>query len=208
MAKGIFYNIDRFVFKQLDELKKSSSYQQFSDQVSTLSEVQQKYLGQITTVIIIALPLVAVSFFWLGNVSKRSDLESKEEILHLINNYTSKRNQIQRHERAILSTTSYQDQTQLNTRLIAILNTIGVGTSAININRFDVSSPVDGLKKLEAELTFKGLGITHLADFLQELVVKEKMKVSQIEIFKNNETNLLSGKFDILHIGRAEAKQE
>ncbi len=64
--KGIFKPIDEVLFKQIDVLKKSPTYQKVSEQIASLGESQQKALNQVSTFLAILLPfLITVVFLFL-----------------------------------------------------------------------------------------------------------------------------------------------
>lgn len=148
----IFKLIDEYLFKQVELLKSSPATQKINEQLSVLTQNQQKYLNQFINIGILLTPLIVVSFIFFGNVSKKNEIETKQEIFDIINTYSSKKSEATRLSRDVISPKFIGTQKDLQRNLNAALSGAGVDFSKIELTFFDQTKPSSSLTQSRAQL--------------------------------------------------------
>ena len=204
----IYGRIDQFLFQKIDQLKSEQIFQQFIDKISTLGHSQQKILNQTITISCFLLPFLIVSMVFLKNCNIKSEINTKKEIIQLINKYSQKNSQFSAMSRQVLSPHKIDSKSSLNRRITNLLSRKKISTSKVTVNKFNKSDEDNELSKTEANMTFTKFSILELTSFLEELLQTERMRISSMNIKKNNKQNFLSGDINVIHYGKANAKRK
>lgn len=150
----IYGRIDQFLFQKIDQLKSEQIFQQFIDKISTLGHSQQKILNQTITISCFLLPFLIVSMVFLKNCSIKSEINTKKEIIQLINKYSQKDSQFSAMSRQVLSPHKIDSKSSLNRRITNLLSRKKISTSKVTVNKFNKSDEDNELSKTEANMTF------------------------------------------------------
>ena len=205
--KPIFRFVDEFVFKQIDNLKNSQPYLEAIRQMNSLNDFQLKIINQITTLVVVAIPLVIVLIIFFINLSFNSQLDVKRDILTEINSYTNAQKQLQALGRNIISGAGLNNKTEFTRQVTNSISTAGGARTNTRILDFD-SKPKDGIIKSSGVVKFSKLSTKVLSNFLTDLVDRNKFRVSNIVVRKNLKDNIVNGQIELQHYGRApEAKE-
>jgi len=200
--KGIFRPLDELLFKQIDVLKKSPSYQKMSEQIASLGETQQKVVNQITTFSTIVIPFIIALVIFFLNSSLRSDIELKKDILTQIQSFQSHKIETESIGRRVLAPRTLSDKNALKKRIDRIVSRKSIGKDKITISDFNSNLASGGIEQVNAKLNFKKLTSTQFTDFLLALLQSEKMKVEEIEVNKDKKSKRLMGHLLVIHYGK------
>lgn len=200
---SIFKKMDAAIFELVNKYKASNVYAQISEQLSTLPEDQQKIIGQITNIFLIVFPAFLVLFFLAGNISKQADLEVKKSILKSVDTFLYNKNRVEQLTNSIVSPFKITDENTLKnrfTRLVAIPTQSE--KPSIEIAEFNQEDLNDSFIKTNAIIEFSNLSSQILENLLKEILITSKLKVSSINIKKNEENSFIEGNIEIVHYGK------
>ncbi len=204
--KPIFRAVDEFVFKQIDNLKNSQPYSDAMRQLNSLPDFQLKLVNQISTLVLVSVPLIIFIVLVIININFNSSLEMKRNILSEINNHSAAQKKLQSLGRNIISGAGLENKGAFSRQIVNSISTAGGSKSAIRILDFE-STPKDGIVKASGVVRFSKLSTQVLSSFLGDLVDRNKFRVSNLLVKKNIKENTVNGQVELHHYGRApEAK--
>lgn len=200
--KSIFAQLDEFLFSKLDIIANDTVVQKYNDAISALDENAQKIITQIITFALIIIPFVIALFFWIGNSSLRKDIEVKKNILDQIAIFEGNKSTLSSVSATRLSPRAITSKSELENRIRNLLSLSSIEQSKVQVFEFNQVSTSSSIAKAEAELAFTSFGTRDFSRFISALLENEKFKILNIDLKKNNETNLLSGKIKLMHMGQ------
>lgn len=196
--KIVFKKMDEFVFKYVDQFKESQAYQNFRTQLSSLNDVQFKVTNQAISLILILIPLLLLSILLFINYSSNRDLDTKRDILNEINLFTTNQRSLQNTGRAIISGKSIDNKSSFQNIINNSISTAGSDITSLSILDFS-SNPLESITKSNGVLKFNKLNTQVLANFLADLVDRNKFRVSNLLIKKKLKDNTVSGQIEVIH---------
>jgi len=205
--KPIFRIVDEFVFKQIDSLKNSQPYSDAMRQLNSLPDFQLKLVNQISTLVLVSVPLIIFIVLVIININFNSSLQMKRDLLAEINNHSAAQKQLQSLGRNIISGAALATKGAFSRQVVNSISTSGGNKADIRILDFE-SKPKDGIVKASGVVRFTKLSTKVLSSFLADLVDRNKFRVSNLLIKKNIKDNTVNGQVELQHYGRApEAKK-
>lgn len=202
-SKNIFQLLDQQIFAQIDTYKKSQLYQKLNDSISSFDDTAKNVSNKVLTTFALLTPIIIVILFNSSNNTLRHELEIKSEIYSLINSYQSKKANIEKLGRRVLSPQIITDKSSLQKRFDRVLTRKSIDSERVTISKFNQDSSLGSITKTTAKISFKMLSTTKLSDLLSSLLQSEKVKVSKLIIKRNNKTEQIKGSFSIVHFGKA-----
>lgn len=204
---GFFQVIDKFLFKQVDQVKDSALYQQMIDQLfNPLNENQQKILNQILSVVAIAIPLFIVMVMFISNFSSRRELNVKREILSLMKSRHDLKIKLKNVGRDAIVSYLLKNQKELELKIIKVLRQNGISKEDVKVENFNTSN-ISDITKVQASIHFSNLSTLQFTKFTQDLVKIEKFKISRLDISKGGKKGLLKGELDVIQFGKVVKKK-
>lgn len=204
----LFKKIDRAIFQRLDQFRSSPSYNGLQDFYNGLDEEQQKVFKSIVTISIFIVPMIFISILWWQNSSINSDLQSRIELVSKANEIIGQRESLQNIAPNILSMGPIDGQSMMTSRVSNILSSSGMDLSKIKIEEFSSDISAGNIVKSEASLKFSNLSTDEMVNMLTNLIQREKFRIQNVDIIRNNDNNLLNGQFRIVHLSLAQNIEE
>ncbi|MCO4792345.1 MAG: hypothetical protein KC493_01440 [Bacteriovoracaceae bacterium] len=198
----IFKIIDEYLFKQVDLAKSSAFTQKVNEQLSVLSQTQQKYLNQFINIGVFLTPFLIVFFLFMGNSSLKSDIETKQEIFEIINNYSSKKKEVSVVSRNVLSPRPVNSKSDLQRILNSTMNSNNVDSSKVQITFFDQTKPNSDLAQSRAQLKFSRLTMSELTGLYTALLRDLKVKIDKMNVTVGSEDRILNGNLEFAHYSK------
>ena len=198
----VFKLIDEYLFKQVEIAKSSSATQKLNEQLSVLSQQQQKYLNQAINLLLLLVPFTIVIIIFFGNLSLKSDIDTKQKIFNIINNYANKKTNVDNLSRSILSPTRIKSGKDLQSSLSNSLRRSGADSSNIQVGFFDQLNPSASIVHSQAQVKFKNLTMTDLTALFTALQRDLKVSIEKLDINVFGEEKLLRGFVQISHYNK------
>lgn len=199
---AFFKPIDEFLFSKVEQFKNSNVYREINERLLTLSETQRKYLNQTVTISILMIPMFLVSFIFFQNYQLKNSLQEKEKIQELLNNISDYSGKVNLLTRTTISNRAVNSKSDLQNRIRSILSMGQIPSTRVKLTKFRSDSSLTTMNKANAEITFEEFSLTNLKNLLLQLQRKEKVKISNLQIKKDEEKNTLKGKLHIIHFGK------
>jgi predicted XRE-type DNA-binding protein len=204
----LFKKIDRAIFERLDRFRLTPGYNGIQDFYNGLDEEQQKVFKSVVVISIFIVPLIFMSILWWQNSSIKSDLQTRIDLVSKANEIIGQRESLQNIAPNILSLNPIDGQSMMTSRVSNVLSSSGMDLSKIRIDDFasDISS--GNIIKSEANLKFSNFSTDEMINMLLNLIQREKFRIQHVNISRNNDNNLLNGRFHIVHLSIAQNVEE
>ena len=199
---SIFKKFDKIIFKQVDAYKSSSFYLQSLDQFNTLDENVQKLIKQISSFLIIILPIAVISIIFINNRNIDNRVSFKKEILKTLYSIDLRNRQLSFYENRIASPYKISSKKDLKNRIINIARANSISSQKIVIGNFSQLQGTSRISQTEARINFRKLSTKELTKLLAALVKKEKVKVSNLNIKIDMKERLLKGHISVIHFSK------
>lgn len=197
---SIWRTIDEFIFKQVDVFKASTSYQKMLDALSLLQEHQQKLVGQSLAIGLALMPFFVAFIIFLGNQSAKEEIEIKRKIISEINALKSQTSYFNNIGEQVVAKYPLESKAALERRLLTLIQSIGMDPSIIQVASFENTASIGEYQETTALLQFNRINTEQLVQLLQEMLIRESLKISAMTIRKNE--NSLNGSINIVHLGK------
>jgi hypothetical protein len=164
-----------------------------------LEEEQQKMFKGVIILLIFILPLMGLGFLWLQNDSLRADLELRRSIVAEANKIIGQSKSLQETIPQIISMNPVDSDSMMTSRISGILTSMGIDLSKMRIEDFSAESISAKIMKSEAKFAFSNVSTEELMNILTAMILREKFRISHVEIIRNADTNSLQGSFQGIH---------
>lgn len=201
---SFFEKMDRAMEKGIIALQGSQFYSQGADAFDNLDDDIRKIMRQLTGLVIVFLPLVLCLTLLTINSCKESDIEMKQEILKLSQNYSSKQKNIAQSSRHLISTKEILNQQQLMNIIEETVSAAGISAHSFTIKEFNQTNVTKSIAKTSAHITFEKMVLGHLMTIIQNLSNTSRIHTVDIQI-KKDEKELLFGFLNTAHYAKSTA---
>lgn len=198
---NIMKNIDLFVFNNVEKVTKIPEYQKFVDFYSSWEEDLQTFLKLFLVTAAIGFPLFIAFIFYMINSSAKNELKTYENIITTASTIVSKSSSAQMQAIKFFGKNPLSTRTAFENELKNSLSAVGIDTAKISTANFD-NKEDSGVNEVSAEIKFRELSAANFFSLLNTLTIKSKMKVDEINISKNKQTNLLEGTTKLLYFSQ------
>lgn len=198
--KKVFRNIDEFIFNQIDNLKKSSAFQQVDEQFSSLPLDQQKLISHFGTFVMLLLPFLMVMYFIIGNWQMRRELSLKQEIYEYAQQVISQSNEVTQKGRNLYSRQPINSEAELRPILTGLAERLKLSMENFSMVGFTVSPLSTNLQQGQVTINFQRLSYKDAVTLLAQFIQQERFKISQLEMNKIDE--YVNGKVGITFFSR------
>ncbi len=203
MVTKFFTWFDSNIFKMADKVKASPGYEKTAEAYNQLEDKEQDIARAIIAVLIVIIPLVILLFVFFSNSSLKSDLEFREKLLYTANEVKEKQKLISVESAKILSPSPISNQGQLSTKVIQIANSAGINSESIKISNFNSTPSKGKINISSADLKLSNFSNKDLFVFIMNLVSREKIKIENYTITRNDKTGFLESILSIVHYSRS-----
>ena len=194
---SIMKPIDRFLMENLEKLISTPEYQKMLDTYNSWEDKVQSIFKGALLFLIVLVPIILIFIFMMLNSSAKSRLSTAEKIIETGNGIISTSSQVRS-----ISTKYFgkpiSSKSNFEREMANSLPSQGIDSSKILIGDFELNE-IDGVNELKAELKFSALSSQNIFNLLNILTIRQKMKIEEINIKKNIQTNLLEGTLAVIH---------
>jgi hypothetical protein len=196
---SLLKRLDLIIFQKIDQFKKSASYFQIQDFYSSLEEEQQKVAKILMVLVAIALPFLLVFTFWLVNSIHYSNLDFRKKIVSKSQDILRQQNKVNALSQSLISDSPVDSQNSMSSLLLNALGGTGMDLSKVTVTSFNSTEIGGNMSKSESDINFDSLSNEQLMDLFMNLYTRAKVKVSSLNIEKNQTSQLLKGQFHVIH---------
>lgn len=191
--------IDQFVDEKMGQLTETSEFQNYTETYNGLEDWQQDIVKYVMMAIAILLPLLISLIFYSFYSSAKSELETYEEIIYTANQITGKQSAI------LVANSMFSSPIGNQRALEAKFTSLGVDSSNLRVEAGSFNLiELGSVNEVNADVAFQNLSSKSLYDLIEKMTFTAKMKVREINIKKDPNSNLLKGIFSISHYSKAE----
>jgi hypothetical protein len=192
--------MDRSIFEQIDKFKTTPNYTVLTDFYNNLEEEQQKLFKFGVLLATIVIPVMLLSFLWWQNQSVRADLELRTQIMNKAQQIIGEARGVTSISPQIISQSPIDSEEMLTSRVSNAVAGSGMDTSKISRGEFVTTNISPKIFQTEAVLNFTNVSTDELMNVFTNLIRKEKMRISEVTINRNQDTGLLFGNFRVIHL--------
>ena len=190
----LFRKIDIFLFEKLNILKETPQFQAFYSALDTLTDIQRKMVFQAISYTVILSPLLMAGYFFLSNLDLREELEIKQQITRLIYSYKDKSSISSSIRQTALSSAVLKKKDDL----LAIVKQVSGISQPMKIENFSYEKVSNTLSITKGTLTFEDLTTKTLTLLIDNIMLRNKIKIARIDIKKDVKLNTLKGDLDLI----------
>jgi hypothetical protein len=198
----LFKMMDESIFQQMERLKSSEVAVQYNQVIQQTTPEVQKLINHSINIVLLIIPISIVSMMGLGNIGLRSEVNTKIEILELINTYSQKQVEVDSQSSLVVSPRIFTKQSDLENNLKQTYSQADIDATKMAIQNFKQDSALKPLLKTEASLAFQSLTMNNLSSLLLALLKDYKMKIAAIDIKLEKIDSTLSGSLSIIHYSK------
>lgn len=198
-SSPLFRKVDQAVFESIDKFKQSPNYSSLQDFYNGIDEEQQKVFKAFLIIALFVIPALLLAFLFFQNTQLKKDLELRNAIANNANKILGKNRSLQEAGADILSMNPIDSSSMMTSRLSTLLSTMGVDLSKIQVKDFTSTLISDGVMKSEADFAFSKVSTDELMNIFTAMIQREKFRIQQVSITRNDDTNFLEGQFHAVH---------
>ncbi|MBT7609820.1 MAG: hypothetical protein HN576_08690 [Bacteriovoracaceae bacterium] len=198
----LFKMMDDAIFQLMDSLKNSSVSVQYNQLIQQFSPKVQKVINQSINLTLFIIPILFIIFMSLSNMSLRSKVNTKIEILELNNTYTQKKQEVNTQRELVVSPRKFKNKLDLENNFKKTYARSGIDITQMTILNFRQNTKLKPLLKTEASIKFTSLTMNSLSSFLLALLKNYKMKIAAIDINLEEIDSTLSGDLSLIHYSK------
>jgi hypothetical protein len=199
-------SLDLFLLDQIDKIKETPGYQKMLDAFSSSEENTQFIIKYVLMILTTVIPLSICLIVYLYSSSLRSDLAVKESIIKSSANIIANTQEVQKISRTVFGQ-NLDSQNQLKSKISNTLSSSGIDSSKVSISNFNLEEG-DSLNEMTAGLKFNSFSSENFYGFINNLVLRDKIKIDEIDVKKNKATNLLDGILSISYHSKVSSDNE
>jgi hypothetical protein len=198
--------IDKFIIGKLSNLVDTAKYQSFIDLFNTWEDKVQNLFKAGLIFLTLFIPFLITMIFSMLHSSVKNDLSIKEDIIFTASSIISRANDLEKNTKKYFGRKPIMSKSAFERELKNALPQKGIDTSKISIGQF-TAEEINGVNESSAVLKFKELSNFNLYGFFNVLSLRSRMKIDEINIKKNPNTNLLEGTVKVLHYSKIEVEE-
>jgi hypothetical protein len=149
-----------------------------------------------------------VAVLWWQNANLQNELDNRLELIETMNQIIVQNSEIGGLAGNLAADSALMSESALQTRLSSALSSSGVNLASIQVSNFTSETISPTLTRAEADIKFIELTTEQLMNVFIALMQREKLKISSVDITRNNKTNLLNGTFHGVHFGQVLIQEE
>ena len=204
----LFQKLDQIIFEKIDKFKLTPNYNIIQDFYNGLEEDQQKLFKGIIILLIFLVPLSFIGLFWWQNNSLKEGLALRTTIISKANQVIGQNQALAELTPRVFSSNPIDGQSMMTSRLSNILSSSGVDLSKIQVANFQSNKISNSVLKAEADFSFNNLSTDELMNIFMAMISREKFRISELNIKRNSDTNMLTGKFHGIHFSHFSSQGE
>lgn len=198
----IFKPLDEALLKQVEVFKNSPLYQKISDEMRLLSESGQKAVNYSLTIVGIIIPFIAIVILFAINYSQKSTIEVKEKIIESISSYKRASIEFNKSGQGLISPFTVSTQSDFEKRIDSVMKMKVIKEERVSVLKFTSEDASGSIIKNTAELKIKDFSLSNLNDFLVTLLANEKMKISTLNLTRNEKSETVEGTIEVVQYSR------
>jgi hypothetical protein len=204
----LFHKIDHLIFDKIDKFKLTPNYNPIQDFYNGLEEEQQKVFKGIVILLIFIVPTIILATIWWQNDKLKNNLALRTSIISKANQIIGQSQGLQEITPRVFSANPIDGQSMMTSRLSSILSSTGIDLAKIQVSNFNSIKISSNVMKSDAKFSFTNVSTDELMNMLMTMISREKFRVSQIEIKRNSDTNMLQGNFHAIHYSSFSSNDE
>lgn len=200
MKLKIMKSVDEIIFEGIESLKSSPNYKKIVESFSNSEESTQQLIKTGLMILTLLIPIIIISIMFFISNSSQKKLDINNQIITTTSKILSHKSEIRSLSRTVFGN-PINTKNQFSSTISNSLSRVGIDSNKVLISNFNIE-PNNNFTELSADLKFNGFSSENLYSFLDVIVLRNKIKIYEIEIKKNTKTNLLDGLLSVIYYGK------
>lgn len=192
----IMKSIDLAIIEQINKAKESPQYQTLQDQYDLLEDNMQTVVKYGLFVIASGIPIIIVLISFTFYSLKSSELDTHELIISKASEIIAKSSQIDDVGKDLFGR-PIPTEAFLKNQMTSILGRVAIDPQKVIISDFNKDETA-GISEISTSLQFNDISSTNFYSLIESLSVTKKFKIKTINLEKNEQSQLLKGKIELL----------
>lgn len=197
---NLMKQIDDALFQNLEKIKGSDQFQEFMENYNNWEDTTQEAFKTAMTAVIVIIPIFITFIIFIINSSTQSDFETKQEILKMINKISHQNSSVKNLSGKYFGS-ALASESAFTSQIKSSLTSLNIEPTKVTIANYN-SDEEKGISKASAEVRFKDITSQNLLGLLSTITINKKMRIEEIDITKNQQSNLLGGSMIVFHYSK------
>jgi len=193
---------DVFVFKKIDEFRATPGYSKMLEAYTSLEETEQKIAKAAMLGATALIPILILFALWVTNFTIKSDLETRSQLVTRMQEIIAHNNAAGNLINTMAAPVALADQGAMSSQVNSIAMGSGIDGSKLRVTNFTTDSISAALARSEADFKFDGLSTPQLMGLFTAMLGRERFRISNVSIIRNEKSNQLDGTFHAVHFGQ------
>lgn len=202
----ILQKLDQMVEEQVRKLELTGKMPRLEDLLQTTDEQALKYANYGLNILAIFLPFLILLGVWFFHSGVKSEIRDRDGIISGIKEYGALKNKLSQLEQQVVSKIPLRDKGSAAKALNQVLSRGTKTSGEVNIGDFEQFDKGESILVSEGSVEFNNFSKDELSGLINKMVVGLKMKIIEVEIFKDEQSNFLKGMFRFTHYGKRQSE--
>lgn len=199
---GPFQKMDTTLEQEITKLEMTGKIPRLDDILQTNNEEVLKYSSMTINFLAILFPFILAIGVYLYTSMTKDEINHHRSIIQGVQDYSRYKTRLAAIENAIVSTVIIKDQKNVSATLNSVLSRGTKTSGIITITDFEQNPKGETILITDGRLEFNNFSQDELSNLIRKMVSGLKMKIVEVEIFKDEESNFLKGMFRFTHYGK------
>ncbi|MFZ4713512.1 MAG: hypothetical protein ACOYL6_07370 [Bacteriovoracaceae bacterium] len=195
--ESIFKKLDAFIFKQVDLLKASPVYSKIQEPLTLMDDELRLVVNNSISLLLVIIPLIFIGVFIFLNYGIKQDIKMKKDILMTGQEIIVNRSEVNSVAQTMLSNATVDSDAALGQRLKTMAQGSSLDPSKIQVGQFMAEASFAKSNKISAMISISRFSTNELTNLFSSLLMRERMKISGMNIKKNEKDGQLEGTINV-----------
>lgn len=199
---GPFQKMDTTLEQEITKLELTGKIPRLDDILQTNNEEVLKYSSMTINFLAILFPFLLALGVYIFTSMTKDEINHHRSIIQGVQDFSRYKTRLAAIENAIVSTVIIKDQNNVSATLNSVLSRGTKTSGIITITDFEQNPKGETILITDGRLEFNNFSQDELSNLIRKMVSGLKMKIVEVEIFKDEESKFLKGMFRFTHYGK------
>jgi hypothetical protein len=206
--KNQLKKIDEQIFQAIDKIKENNEFQKFQDTINSIDEEFKTPLKIFLSLLLVSLPLIVAGLFYSSNNSLKDEITARRQILDLTGEMMGNKNLLLQAGQTVISPYQMDSFNTFQGLISKVASVAGIDLSNIKLSGFNDQAISDEIIQANISIKLSNLTNDELINFINGLVIKEKIKIGAMNLEKSKNSTKIEGVIELTHFGKGKKEDD
>jgi len=189
---SLFKRMDTELFKLIEQFKGQSFYIKLQEQISALDEEVLSFVQYISFAILVFIPMLVLMGFFLHNSGLKDNLKLKQDVYSMASRVLSTEKELKKFSLKNFDPGAPLPNGGLRNKVQSAQNFAGIESAKIKLSQYEADENAFPAFAKTA-IRFTEVSTAQLLSFLENLSLRQKLHITELDVQKSSRSKLLSG---------------